>query len=392
MHTTKVFSDLLEAYVDPTINVIALKGSARSSKTTSTLQLLDIIGQRTKKDLLTSVVSETMPHLKRGAIRDFKNILGRDNRFNQNAWHDTDKIYSYDKGKIEFFSADQPSKVLGPARDILYMNEAINMQYEIYRQLAIRTTGKIILDYNPAFEFWVDSKLAPRPDVKIIHSTYLDNDFLSASQIAEIESSRDTDPEWFNVYGLGLTGSKEGLVIKNWDIVQELPTRNLWKSAYIGIDFGGSAPTAATLVVEALGDIWLHQVAYERNMDNGPLADAIKDGGWQDIECICDAADPFRIRDLRALGINAVKSDNKEIEFGITIFNRWKKHYTASSLDTINENRQYRYPKNELGEYGTVPIKAHGHAKDAERYVFLNRLSHVASGFDITIGSTRKQK
>lgn len=392
MHTTKVFSDLLAAYVDPTINIIGLKGSARSSKTTSTLQLLDIIGQKSSKDLLISVVSETMPHLKRGAIRDYKNILGRDNRFNEAAWHDTDKIYSYDKGKIEFFSADQPSKTLGPARDILYCNEGINMKYDVFRQMSIRTTGKIIVDYNPAYEFWMDSKLSHRPDVKILHSTYLDNDFLSPSQVAEIESNRDTDPEWFNVYGLGLTGSKEGLVVKNWDIVEALPTRNLWKSAYIGIDFGGSAPTAAILVVEALGEIWLHQIAYERNMDNGPLADAIKDQGFGDIEAICDAADPFRIRDLRALGINAVKSNNKEIEFGITLMNRWKKHYTATSLDTIAENRQYRYPKNELGEYGKVPIKAHGHAKDAERYVFLNRLSHVASGFDITVGSSRPRK
>lgn len=391
MHTTKVFSDLLAAYVDPTINIIGLKGSARSSKTTSTLQLLDLIGTKTTTDKLISVVSETMPHLKRGAIRDFKNVLGRDQRYNDNLWHDTDKIYNYGKGKIEFFSADQPSKVLGPARDILYMNEGINQAYEIYRQLAIRTTGKIIVDYNPAFEFWMDSKLAHRPDVKIIHSTYLDNDFLSASQIAEIESNRDTDPDWFNVYGLGLTGSKEGLVIKNWDIVEALPTRNLWKSAHIGIDFGGSAPTAASLLVEALGDIWIHQIAYARNMDNGPLADAIKDQGFGDIECICDAADPFRIRDLRALGINAVKSDNKEITFGLTIFNRWKKHYTAASLDTISENRQYRYPKDANGDYALLPTKAHGHAKDAERYVFLNRLSHIASGFDVTVGSSRKK-
>jgi len=391
MHTTKVFSDLLEAYMDPTINVIGLKGSARSSKTTSTLQLLDIIGQKTTTDRLISVVSETMPHLKRGAIRDFKNVLGRDKRYDAAKWHDTDKIYNYGKGKIEFFSADQSSKVLGPARDLLYMNEGINQAYEIYRQLAIRTTGKIIVDYNPAFEFWMDSKLAHRPDVKIIHSTYLDNDFLSASQVAEIESNRDTDPDWFNVYGLGLTGSKEGLVVQNWDIVEALPTRNLWKSAYIGIDFGGSAPTAVMLLVEALGDIWIHQILYGRNVDNGPIADAIKDQGFGDIEAICDAADPFRIRDLRALGINAVKSDNKEIIFGITLMNRWKKHYTADSLDSITENRQYRYPKDKNGDYEKLPKKEHGHAKDAERYVFLNRLSHIASGFDITVGSARKK-
>lgn len=98
----------------------------------------------------------------------------------------------------------------------------------------VRTKEKVILDYNPAFEFWVDSKIAPRADAVILHSTYLDNDKLTASQIAEIESNRDTDPEWWKVYGLGEKGSKQGLIIQNWDIVTDLPPRNTWKKRISG--------------------------------------------------------------------------------------------------------------------------------------------------------------
>lgn len=391
MDATKVFSDLLAAYIDPAVRVVALKGSTRSGKTWATLQLLNIIAARSKTPRLISVVSETMPHLRRGAIRDFKNMLEADGVYDPDAWHDTDKTYSYGKGKLEFFSADQASKVLGPARDLLYINECINLKFDVYRQLAVRTTDKIILDYNPAFEFWVDSKLAPRPDVRIIHSTYLDNDMLTAAQVAEIESNREIDPDWWQVYGLGLTGSKEGLVVKNWDIVDALPPRQEWKEAYIGVDFGWSAPSAVMLVVLSQGEVWIDQLGYGPNMDNPDIARVIYDEGYADLEVIADAAEPKSIKDLEGLGIRATASTNKEIELGIRIMNRYKKHYTARSVDSIDENRKYRYPQLPEGGYGGVPIKAHGHAKDAERYVFLNRLSNIASGFDVTVGSAARR-
>lgn len=391
METTKVFSDLLRAYVDPAIRVICLKGSTRSGKTWSALDLLDIIGNKSKRPRLISVVSETMPHLKRGAIRDFKNILETDEVYNPDRWHDTDKTYSYKNAKIEFFSADQSSRVMGPARDILYMNEAINMSWDVYRQLSVRTTEKIILDYNPAFEFWVDTKLAPRKDVVILHSTYLDNDTLSAAQVAEIESNRDIDPEWWKVYGLGLTGHAEGLVVKNWDIVAGLPPQNVWKNAYIGIDFGWSAPSAIMLVVESQGEIWIDQLGYAPGLDNPDIAAVIHASGYAQLETICDGAEPKSIQELVSAGIRAVPTNNKDILLGIRIMNRYKKHYTERSVDSIDENRKYRYPMLPSGGYGDIPIKAHGHAKDAERYVFLNRLSNIVEGFDVTVGHAARK-
>lgn len=391
METTKVFSDLLAAYVDPTIRVICLKGSTRSGKTWSVLDLLNIISEKSKKQRLISVVSETLPHLKRGAIRDFKNILTQDGVYDPDRWHDTDKTYRYERAMLEFFSADQASRVMGPARDILYMNEGINISWDVYRQLSVRTTEKVIIDYNPAFEFWVDTKLAPRKDVRILHSTYLDNDTLTASQIAEIESNRDIDPEWWKVYGLGLTGSSEGLVVRNWDIVEGLPPRSEWKSVYIGIDFGWSAPSAIMLVVLSQGEVWIDQLGYAPNLDNPDIAAVIHNAGYSDVECICDGAEPKSINELQSAGIRASSTGNKDILLGIRIMNRYMKHYTQRSVDSIDENRKYRYPALPDGGYGDIPIKAHGHAKDAERYVFLNRLSNIAHGFDVTVGHAARR-
>lgn len=392
MHTTKVFSDLLAAFVDPTVRIVCLKGGTRSGKTWAVMQLIDQIGRRAKRDILTSVVSETLPHLKRGAIRDFKNMLKGEGAYVDKLWHDTDKIYSYPNMGLEFFSADSPDKVHGPARNYLYINECINLEFEVYRQLAIRTTDKIILDYNPAWEFWVDTKLAMRDDVRIINSTYLDNDMLTAAQISEIESNRDIDPEWWKVYGLGQTGSVEGLVWKNWDIVQSMP-RNL-KKQWIGVDWGWTNPTAVMHIgLGERGEVYIDELMYERGKDNPDIAKVIKDAGLAHLEVICDSAEPKSIKELKGFGIpNAKATESKEVDLGIRIVNRYKKHYTARSLGSIDENRKYRYAKDKkTDEYTNEVVKKFDHAKDAERYVFLSRLSNIPSGFDVTVGTAGRK-
>lgn len=382
----------MAAYIDPSVRVIALKGGTRSGKTWATLQMLNVIATRSTVPRLISVVSETMPHLKRGAIRDFKNMLEGANVYNPKSWHDTDKLYSYAKGAIEFFSADQPSKVHGPARDVLYMNECINMGWEVYRQLAVRTTEKIILDYNPAFEFWVDSKLAPRADVRIIHSTYLDNDMLTDAQISEIESNREIDPDWWRVYGEGQTGSVAGLVIKNWAIVDKMPPRSEWSKAYLGVDFGWSNPTAIMLVVLSQGEIWIDEIAYDKGLDNPEIARIIIDAGLGHLEVIADPAEPKSKAELKNAGLTVPDKITKDIKLGIRVMNRYKKNYTARSLGSIDENRKYRYPQDNEGNYvEALPIDKHNHAKDAERYVILNRLSNISSGFDVTVGSAARR-
>lgn len=393
MQTTKVFSDLLAAYLDPNVRIIALKGGTRSGKTWAVLQLLDYIARKTSKARLISVVSETMPHLKRGAIRDFKNMLTDDDAWQAPNWHDTDKVYTYEKAQLEFFSADTPTKVHGPARDILYINECINVEFEVYRQLAIRTTEKIILDYNPAWEFWVDTKLVPhRDDIVVMVSTYKDNDMLTAAQIAEIESSREIDPEWWKVYGEGQTGSVEGLVWKNWDIVASMP--KTFKKQWLGVDWGWTNPTAVVHVgLGERGEVWINQVLYGRNLDNPDIAKAIIEAGLAHLEVICDSAEPKSIKELKGFGIpKAMATESKEVDLGIRIVNRYKKHYTAASVDLIEENRKYRYAKDKkTDEYINEVVKKFDHGRDAERYVFLSRLANIPSGFDVTVGSAGRR-
>lgn len=388
METTRVFSNNLAAYTDPTVRTIVNKGGTRSSKTWSILQLLYVIAVKSKRPRTISIVSETMPHLKRGCIRDFEDMLKRDNLWSENDWNATDKIYKVGNSMIEFFSADSPAKVMGPARDILYINECINVPFDVYRQLAARTREKVILDYNPLYEFWVDSKVLPNDNARLIHSTYRDNDMLTPAQVAEIEYQGSIDEMYYRIMILGETGSYEGLIIQNWDIVNELPPRETWKKAYIGVDWGWSVPTAIELVILGeKGEVWIDELGYAKNLDNPDIAEIIIGAGYKDIEIIADPAEPKSKAELRNFGLNVPDGIVKDIDLGIRVVNRYKKHYTARSLGTIDENRKYRYKQNPDGDYKGDPIDDFNHAKDAERYVFLNRLSNISSGFDVTVSS-----
>ena len=77
-----------------------------------------------------SVVAESIPHLKRGALKDFKKIMLFTHRWYDAYFNRTDSKYTFPNGSyIEFFSADNDAKLRGARRDILYMNECNNMTF-----------------------------------------------------------------------------------------------------------------------------------------------------------------------------------------------------------------------------------------------------------------------
>lgn len=375
MKVTSVFDRNNEAYIKK-YRYIVNKGSTRSSKTYSQLQLLYLIALWSEKPRVISVVSESMPHLKKGCIRDFKEILQNENSWNENKWNATDKIYKLNKSIIEFFSADTTGKVHGPSRNILYLNECINIEYEIYRQLAIRTTETIFLDCNPSFEFWLDEKiLSNDTEAILIHSTYKDNNYLSEAQIKEIESNMG-DASWWRVYGEGLTGHLTGAIVQNWKQIETLPTT--YKNRWIGIDFGfTNDPTAIVDIRLSEGELWIDELLYQRGMDNIQIAKFLdKIGLPKDIAIVADSAEPKSIKEISSFGwkVEPAQKGKDSLLNGIEILNRYKKNVTTRSTNIINEYRNYRWKENEFGDSTNTPIDRYNHSIDAQRYVCLNKL------------------
>ena len=193
-----------------------IQGGTSAGKTISTLQVLIDKAQRDTDGGITSIVSESFPHLKRGAMRDFKNIMIEHKYWIDNQWNATDSTYTFETGsKVEFFSADQPDKLRGARRDRAFINEANNISLDAFDQIEVRTKEFIFLDWNPAdFVSWVYT-VADNPKNKKIHSTYLNNRTnLTESQINAIEAFKDLPDDFmWKVYGLGQRGAAKELFI-----------------------------------------------------------------------------------------------------------------------------------------------------------------------------------
>lgn len=343
-------------------------GGTRSGKTFAILTLLHRIAYR-RPNLLISVVSETFPHLRKGAIRDFESLMQQSNSWNPEQWNKTDSTYSYKNGsKIEFFSADSPSKVHGPQRDILFLNEAQNIPHDIARHLLVRTSGAVFVDFNPTHEFWTHKELTNDPDAVWIHSTYKDNPWLSDAQVKEIERNRN-NAMWWRVYGEGLIGQVEGLIFQSFESVDQLPDGG---SRSIGLDFGyTNDPTAVIQAVIKDDTLYLHELVYETGLRNVEISNRMKVAGVDRYDTIfADSAEPKSIDDLHLMGwdIHPAVKGADSILWGLDVMRQYNLKVTKTSLNLIRELRNYTYSKDKDGNYINKPIDGYNHAIDAARY------------------------
>lgn len=365
---SKIFDKNLTAISDGK-TVIINKGGTRSGKTWSLLQLCTVLAQY-EAGILISIVGETMPFLKRGVIRDFRTMWGA--AWDADKWNASDKVYTLDNGsQIEFFSADNEGKVHGSARDVLFINECYFVPFEIYRQLSVRTSKLVILDYNPRSRFWVDDKLIGKPETALIHSTFRDNPFLSERIIQDILSYKESDPNWWRVYGLGETGSVEGLVYTDWETVAEMPQP--YKREFYCIDFGfTNDPTAILRVRLSNGQLWLEELAYNTGMLNSDIVDCLRRNNVpRGAEIVCDSAEIKSIREINNIGGYRAAPCSKgkgSVEAGITAVKAYHLNVTKNSLGIIEELRNYSWKRDASGEYINTPVDRYNHALDALRY------------------------
>jgi phage terminase large subunit len=347
---------------------IVNEGGTRSGKTFATLTLLYNIAASRK--CLISVVSETFPHLRKGAIRDFMEILQKANAWNDNYWHKTESTYSIpDAGTIEFFSVDTPGKVHGPARNHLFINEGQNISYDIARHLFVRTTENIFVDFNPTHEFWAHTELKDERDCVWLHSTYKDNGFLTAAQIREIEKNQKND-NWWRVYGLGLIGQLEGLVFTGFTMIDKMPDGGKIK---FGMDFGYTNDPTTLIETRVIGEnIYLDEMIYKTNLSNPEIVSLMKSNGVKPNydEIIADSAEPKTIDEIYKSGFNirpSVKGPDS-IRSGINKIKEYKIHITKRSTNLIREFRNYTWATDKEGRATNKPIDAFNHGIDAVRY------------------------
>jgi phage terminase large subunit len=347
-----------------------VRGGTSSSKTFSIIPLLiDYAVKNPKCEI--SVVSETIPHLRRGAIRDFLKIMEMIGMFDPLKWNKSSWTYKFsNESYIEFFSADQPQKLRGARRDVLFVNECNNIDWESYYQLSIRTRKFIYLDYNPVREFWVDSELIGDPDSEMIILTYKDNEALDQSIVAEIEKAKEKGKtsryweNWFRVYGLGEIGNLQGVIFSNWQTIDKIPEDA--RLLGCGVDFGyTNDPTAIVAVYEYNGQRIVDEVAYRTGMLNSDIAKALPNF----VPVYADSAEPKSIDEIRRYGIRikGVTKGKDSINYGIQIMQSQSYLVTSTSTNLIKELRNYCWDTDAQGRTMNTPTGTE-HICDALRY------------------------
>jgi phage terminase large subunit len=393
MKFSKLFQKI--AFAFKAVRFIINQGGTSSGKTYSTLQFLILWALKSKKHRLVSVVAESIPHLKRGAYRDFLKILMESGLYKEDNHNKTDFTYQLGSFHFEFFSADNDAKLRGARRDVLYVNECNNISWDSFTQLEIRTREKIFLDFNPVSRFWAHTKIMmPGQKYEFIKSTYKDNvDHLTGKPLLEqsiidaIESRKPVydsdgnlisgDEQFWKVYGLGEVGSLEGVVFSNWQTVDSIPSDGKW-TAY-GLDFGfTNDPTTIIKVVYQGGELWIEELAFETGLTNPEIVNKLKSFGIGSLDdIIADSAEPKSIAEIRRGGFRAcrgVKKGPDSINNGIDILKRFRINIHKKSVNLIEEFSNYQWMKTKDGDYLNKPIDNYNHGIDAVRYVCFDKI------------------
>jgi phage terminase large subunit len=365
-----------------------VQGGTSAGKTFGILPILIDMAARTPR-LEISVVSESIPHLRRGAMKDFLKVMQMTGRYIDGNWNRSLLTYTFVNGSyIEFFSADQEGKLRGARRNVLYINEANNIPFEAYHQLSIRTSGEIFIDFNPTAEFWAHTEVLHDNDSELIILNYTDNEALPLTIRTDIEAARtraETSTYWANwwrVYGLGEVGSLQGVVFNNWQQVEAMPTSFKWK-AY-GLDWGyTNDPTAFVEVMEFDGKLWLNEVLYETGLTNADIA--AKLSAYKQWETIADSAEPKSVEDLRRHGfrIRPCKKGPDSVRIGLDKMQQMPIMVTSSSTNLIKELRGYVWRTEKDGSKTNEPIDYFNHAIDASRYCIMEKLNARSGSYTI---------
>jgi phage terminase large subunit len=363
-----------------------IQGGTSAGKTFGILPILIDKALR-QPNLEISVVSESIPHLRRGALKDFLKIMLMTGRFKDYQFNKSTLKYTFSNGSyIEFFSIDQEDKLRGARRNVLYVNEANNVYFESYNQLAIRTSGDIWIDFNPTNSFWAHTELVGQEDVDYITLTYKDNEALPDTIIKDIEAAKVKAESssywsnWWNVYGLGQIGSLEGACIPDWKEINTLPEDA--RLLCMGMDFGyTNDPTTLIGLYKYNNSYIFDEIIYKKGLLNSDISNLLKSHDVKDI-IYADSAEPKSIAELSSYGhlILPVKKGKDSIVYGINLINQNDIYVTSRSHNLIHELQNYIWMKDREGVKLNKPIDAFNHCIDAARYAITSQLENPHKG------------
>jgi phage terminase large subunit len=352
------------------------QGGTRSGKSWSLMQYCLYLMTTEKEPLTISIVRKTLPALKRSVLRDFQHIAKGLGIYFKGIHNKTDNTFEFNGHTLEFFSTDDPQKIRGSARDILWMNEGNECFEEDFRQLALRTRQYILIDFNPSDPIHYLYDLADRDDADLFISTYKDNKFLPTETVNEIERLKEKDPDYWRVFGEGKRAIfSDRQIFKNWKYIphSDFPE---FDETVLGIDFGYTNDPAVIVEVGKVGDkLYIHEWLYRTGMTNRDMANFIKQNNLQDTLAFADSAEPKSIEELRQMGClvkGAIKGQGS-INAGISLIKEYEVFVSESSKNVQREQRTYFWDQLKDGTIINKPLSGNDHTTDALRYAVYSK-------------------
>lgn len=358
------------------------QGGTRSGKTYSILlSLVEFCYRNPNGGAVLTICRKTFPALRASVMRDFFEVLKREGIYTEVNHNKSDATYILEGNLIEFISIDQPQKIRGRKRDVLFINEANELNLEDFRQLLIRTTGKVLLDYNPSDEFhWIYDHVIPREDATFFQSTFRDNPFLEPSLVTEIERLQVADPNYWRIYGLGERGQSRTTILTHWSQTETIDPR--FKLVAYGLDFGYTNDPTACVAVYSDGEAFLlDEILYQNGLSNRQIFQLLESEVGKNT-VIADSAEPKSIDELHGYGMNVhpARKGPDSVRAGIQFFHSKPLAVTSRSLNLIKELRNYKWKEDKNGKNLNEPVDAFNHAIDAARYAAMFNQSNPNYG------------
>ena len=351
------------------------QGGTRSGKTYAICQYIAYLLTTSKEPLVISLVRKTLPALKGSIQRDFLSILEQTGIYYDGTHNKAENTFRYGQHLVEFLSVDEPQKIRGRKRNIAVLNEANELLIEDFRQINMRTTDYMVIDFNPSDPIhWLYDEIIPRSDCDTWITTYKDNKFLSKELVFEIERMKDRDPDYWRVFGEGQRAVFSARqIFSNWNFIPhgDFPEMDLENEAVIGLDFGFSADPSAACIIFKKGDkLYIHEILYKTGMTNQDLANFLKEKNLDRTLLFYDSAEPKSGEELRRMGIYAkpaIKGQGS-ISAGISLLKEFEVYVSEESTNLAKEYSSYYWEELKDGTIINKPIDRFNHLMDCIRY------------------------
>lgn len=382
MTTSKIKTNIVYRHLLNSQNkIIVEQGGTRSGKTFNILLYIIFEYCLKNNNKTITIARKTFPSVRATVMRDFIDILKQYVLYREEHHNKSSSEYKLNNNLVEFISVDQPQKIRGRKRDILFINEANELDFEDWQQLVFRTTEKIIIDYNPSDEYhWIYDKVLNRGDVEFYKTTYLDNPFLDKSIIKEIERLKQTDEQYWQIYGLGEKGISKATIFNYYEVPHIPHDAEL---VSYGADAGyTNDPSTLVSVYKKDHNLYIKEHLYRTMMTTKDLSDHFKRESVGRNTIYFDAAEPRLIDELRRMGHNIQPSlkGRDSVNAGIDLLKRFKIHLVASDDNLIMEFRNYKWVTDKSGKLTNTPVDKNNHLIDAVRYATYSIMSRPNFG------------